>query len=61
MDNKRFHEQLNEYLEELDCTAKELGEVSGVSLPHSAGIAPAAGYRTRAPRLLTAYVRQSAE
>lgn len=31
MDNKRFHEQLNEYLEELDCTAKELGEVSGVS------------------------------
>ena len=31
MDNKRFHEQLNEYLEELDCAAKELGEVSGVS------------------------------
>ncbi len=31
MDNTRFHEQLNEYLEELDCTAKELGEVSGVS------------------------------
>lgn len=31
MDNKRFHEQLNEYLEELDCTAKELGEVFGVS------------------------------
>lgn len=31
MGNKRFHEQLNEYLEELDCTAKELGEVSGVS------------------------------
>lgn len=31
MDNKRFHEQLNEYLEELDCTAKELGEVSGLS------------------------------
>ena len=31
MDNKRFHEQLNEYLEELDCTAKELGKVSGVS------------------------------
>ena len=31
MDNKRFHEQLNEYQEELDCTAKELGEVSGVS------------------------------
>ena len=31
MDNKRFHEQLNEYLEELDCTAKELAEVSGVS------------------------------
>ena len=31
MDNKSFHEQLNEYLEELDCTAKELGEVSGVS------------------------------
>ncbi len=31
MDNKRFHEQLSEYLEELDCTAKELGEVSGVS------------------------------
>ena len=31
MDNKRFHEQLNEYLEELGCTAKELGEVSGVS------------------------------
>lgn len=31
MDNKRFHEQLNEYLEELDCTAKELGEVTGLS------------------------------
>lgn len=31
MDNKRFHEQLNEYLEELDCTAKELGEASGLS------------------------------
>lgn len=31
MDNKRFHEQLNEYLEELDCTAKELGKASGLS------------------------------
>ena len=31
MDNRRFHEQLNEYLEELDCTAKELGEASGLS------------------------------
>ena len=31
MDDKRFHEQLNAYLEELDCTAKELGEASGLS------------------------------
>lgn len=31
MDNKQFHEQLNEYLEELDCTAKELGEAAGLS------------------------------
>ncbi len=31
MDHKRFHEQLNQYLEELDCTAKELGEMSGLS------------------------------
>ena len=50
----KFCEQLNRYLEELDCTAKELGEAAGLS------DATVSRYRTgeRVPELNSAAFKQ---
>ena len=28
-----FHEKLNQFIEEIDCTAKDISDISGISAP----------------------------